>query len=237
MKKILLLSSFLMFNILIYSQGIVIEYNHIISFQSNGTEALYRLESVKNESIYYRINKEFIEKGGNDFLMLNENVVPFVYKNFKRKEIIYNRPIFNKIEFIIDKPPMQIWKLEDETKKIKSFTCKKATTLFRGRKYTAWYTEELPIIGGPWKFDGLPGLILSVASDDGVLSIEAVKIEQKQNLKIAKFKIEKEKLITWDEYCKRFRKVIERFRKNLKADADTDMDYNLDINLVEDIGL
>jgi GLPGLI family protein len=132
---------------------------------------------------------------------------------------------------------MQVWTLRNETKKIKSFTCKKATTTFRGRNYTAWYTEELSIIGGPWKFDGLPGLILSVSSEDKVLNIEATKIEKKSNLELTKFDIQEDKQINWEVYCIKYRKVIERIRKNMKADSDPDMEYDININLVEDIGL
>lgn len=41
----------------------------------------------------------------------------------------------------------------------------KATCRFRGRDYEAWYTPEIPRSEGPWKLQGLPGLILK-ASDN-----------------------------------------------------------------------
>ena len=52
------------------------------------------------------------------------------------------------------------WKIEKETKKLGKFNCKKATTSFRGRNYTAWFTTEIAVPFGPWKLNGLPGLIL-----------------------------------------------------------------------------
>ncbi len=130
---------------------------------------------------------------------------------------------------------MQVWTLKNETKKIKSFTCKKATTSFRGRTYTAWYTEELSVIGGPWKFDGLPGLILAVSSDDNVLSIEATKIEKKSNIKLTQFDLKKEKLITWEEYAQQMKKAIERMKKSALADSDPDVEYDFKIDIVEKI--
>lgn len=52
------------------------------------------------------------------------------------------------------------WKIQEDTKKIGSFKCKKATGNFRGRTYIAWFTEDIPLPYGPWKLYGLPGLIL-----------------------------------------------------------------------------
>lgn len=62
--------------------------------------------------------------------------------------------------YIAEKRPVIDWNLEQETKKIGEFKAHRATTTFRGRSYTAWYTLEVPLPYGPWKLQGLPGLIL-----------------------------------------------------------------------------
>ena len=54
------------------------------------------------------------------------------------------------------------WSLLTEKKIIKSFNCQKATTHFAGRDYIAWFTNEIPISEGPYKFNGLPGLIVEI---------------------------------------------------------------------------
>ncbi|CAM4207367.1 GLPGLI family protein [Gillisia hiemivivida] len=54
------------------------------------------------------------------------------------------------------------WKVENETKFIKEYKVQKATTSFAGREYVAWFATEIPISDGPYKFNGLPGLILEI---------------------------------------------------------------------------
>ena len=69
------------------------------------------------------------------------------------------------------------WKLKNEQKEISSFTATKATASFRGRNYTAWFTTEISVDAGPWKFHGLPGLILEVYDDEKGVQFLISKIE------------------------------------------------------------
>lgn len=62
--------------------------------------------------------------------------------------------------------PQMNWTLTEEIKTIKDLACKKATTCFRGREYVAWYAVDIPLDCGPWKFHGLPGLIVELADTD-----------------------------------------------------------------------
>jgi GLPGLI family protein len=62
--------------------------------------------------------------------------------------------------YVIENSKNIKWKLLDETKKLNNFLCQKASCDFRGRTYTAWFTIDIPVSLGPWKLNGLPGLIL-----------------------------------------------------------------------------
>jgi len=55
------------------------------------------------------------------------------------------------------------WKILPDKQNILSYNCQKATMSFRGRDYVAWFTTEIPVTNGPWKFGGLPGLILKLS--------------------------------------------------------------------------
>ena len=54
------------------------------------------------------------------------------------------------------------WKVCDEWKEVLGYRVHRAECTFRGRDYVAWFAPELPVSDGPWKFCGLPGLILEV---------------------------------------------------------------------------
>jgi GLPGLI family protein len=59
------------------------------------------------------------------------------------------------------------WKLDPQTDEISGYACKRATLDFGGRSYVAWYTTEIPISDGPYKFKGLPGLIVKIEDSAG----------------------------------------------------------------------
>ena len=69
------------------------------------------------------------------------------------------------------------WRLIPETDSICGYPCQKAVCEFSGRKYTAWFTFEIPVDGGPYRFRGLPGLILKIEDATGTYRWEAAGIE------------------------------------------------------------
>lgn len=57
------------------------------------------------------------------------------------------------------------WSLKGDSSIICGHKCYKATCSFRGRKWEAWYATDIPISNGPWKFSGLPGLVLKAEDE------------------------------------------------------------------------
>lgn len=100
---------------------------------------------------------------------------PYTYKS---SEGIFSNDFVENQEFVIKDAVRDFdWKLSDDhVIDILGYPCKKAETDFRGRHYIAYYTENIKDSNGPWKFSGLPGLILKVYSIDHYISYEAIKI-------------------------------------------------------------
>ena len=98
----------------------------------------------------------------------------------KSTDSIYSVNAFtltSKMIYSKEKRPEIKWEFGDETKKIGKFLCKKAIANFRGRKYICWYTEEIPLPYGPWKLQGLTGMILEATSEDNFFKINFKRIK------------------------------------------------------------
>lgn len=57
------------------------------------------------------------------------------------------------------------WSLTADTSNINGVLCQKAITELGNRTWTAWFTTEIPISDGPYKFAGLPGLVVQVQDE------------------------------------------------------------------------
>ena len=77
------------------------------------------------------------------------------------------------------------WNITNEKEKIEIYNTQKATTDFGGRIWTAWFTSEIPIQDGPYKFSGLPGLIIKLddsQNDYSWILVANKKLNQDLNL-------------------------------------------------------
>ncbi len=83
------------------------------------------------------------------------------YFNFKEKTLDTQKFIYGK-EAVHVKEDLHFleWEITNERKMIGSFETVKASTEFRGRNFTVWFSPELGNSVGPWKLNGLPGTIL-----------------------------------------------------------------------------
>jgi len=70
------------------------------------------------------------------------------------------------------------WEIGDSVNTVLGYECTVATAEYHGRKWTAWFSPEIPISDGPWKLTGLPGLILKATESTGQHYFTANGIEQ-----------------------------------------------------------
>ena len=132
--------------------------------------------------------------------------ISLIYKNYTSNKLFSIQDISLKYFIIEDSLSIFDWEIYDETKEILGFTCQLAKMNFRGRSYTAWFTSELPV-GGPWKYDGLPGMILSLSDDENFISYEAVGMKTiKTKLAEIENPHHQNKTISWQEFKDLYKK-------------------------------
>lgn len=90
-----------------------------------------------------------------------------VYDKYVMEAAVYTEP-FDEMQWII---------VEDSIKTILGYECILGQTDYHGRRWKAWFSPEIPVQDGPWKFHGLPGLILLAETDGAPFRFEATGIE------------------------------------------------------------
>lgn len=104
-----------------------------------------------------------------------------IMKNFREKNLSITGVIGTRRYTVETVLPKIDWVLHPEKKKIGNYTCQKATCSYAGREYIAWFTPELPFSDGPWKLNGLPGLILEARDTSNEVIFTFKKINRNED--------------------------------------------------------
>ena len=148
--------------------------NYTLSFYGNKSIGYYERKTTNpNPKI------EISETASEIMIKSSGNKVPFLYKDLAKNELLLTNNIFIRNYLVNDTLHRFEWHITGEQKKILDYTCTKATTTFRGRHYEAWFTEVIPFPNGPWKFGGLPGLIMEVYDSEKIYKYELSGIDLK----------------------------------------------------------
>ncbi|MFT6096031.1 MAG: GLPGLI family protein [Mariniflexile sp.] len=152
------------------NKALVAEYTYS-NRSSNRIEVLIANET---EGFYQVLNKKALEKStpktelkdGSYTIsgLKNSTFSNFIFLNVSDTLNYSYLKTQNQEMMVLDEMPKLEWKLLKEDKLIDKYICKKAEVQFRGRKFTAWYAPEIAVPFGPFKFKGLPGLIINVES-------------------------------------------------------------------------
>lgn len=210
----------------IFGQYLKVSYNYntniadvSMSFQANSelildeSKSIYKIDFANSNSSM--IDDESV------FVVKPKKGEVFYYKDYNTDSIYYDNVVI--FRHYPTKDPLNIfkWELTFETKKILGYECQKAVMQHYGRIYEAYFTTELEFNrGGPWKFDGLPGVILEIKSKDNYLSITANEIQLKnESIIINNPYPKKQKYIDFLEYKRLFN---QKYKENNKTEITSD---------------
>lgn len=109
-----------------------------------------------------------------------------IYKNHRTRRITFKTLCYwrdwGKYCILEDSLDAVSWTIHPDQKTFGSYACTKATGHFRGRDYEAWFSPDVPIPSGPFKFGNLPGLILEMHSLDGLVHFYFKSLEMDNNI-------------------------------------------------------
>lgn len=157
------------------------------------TLSLGNIYTKQMSSLYYGIdNLQRKAPKGSSFNVEGRGLAAtIIYKNKKTNQMEVNVKLTDHNTYrYIESIPKQVWEILNQRKQILGYSCQAATTTYLGRTYTAWFAPTIPIHEGPWKFSGLPGLILEVSDSRGHYVFKCIGLERpKQQEFIEKYKI------------------------------------------------
>jgi GLPGLI family protein len=117
------------------------------------------------------------DENGNIKLTIPNKNQQTIFINYKDKKITELKKFKSKY-LVEDTLSFPQWNITDEIKNVNNYKCQKATTFFKGREYEVWYAIEYPTIFGPWKLNGLPGLIIFAQDKKSEVFFEAIEIKK-----------------------------------------------------------
>jgi len=130
-------------------------------FTAIGQDSILKvqIDAMQKAGVYKDLSKsfkmpKFSEKIVKTYPDMKIQYIERIASGFSPMNIAYNETV--KFD----------WKISNEKAKIGAYNAQKATTEFAGKKWTAWFSSELPFQDGPYKFSGLPGLIVKI-EDEG----------------------------------------------------------------------
>lgn len=149
------------------------------------------LDIVNNISIF----REKIDRNqdsialNNGFPMLpngfeNQFYIKKDFANIKTSKIITN----GHLHFLLPITEKLDWKISNKKRKIGIYNCQNAELNYGGRTWEAWFTTDIPISDGPYIFNGLPGLIISISDHSNDYSFNLIQAKKNLNIFDARIK-------------------------------------------------
>lgn len=142
-----------------------------VFLDTDGQHSIFFSENkLKKDSVFAALRKikSFDLSATKDF----ETKVNYqIKKDYANQAVTYvNRVSQDTYEYTETQP--MAWEILPDTQTIGSYAVQKAKVNYGGRVWYAWFTTDIPFPDGPYKFFGLPGLIVKVEDDKGHYSFD-----------------------------------------------------------------
>lgn len=138
-------------------------YDKYRSTQPQFTKYRSKLFFNKNQSLF-KPNLEDNNNAKGSWWGANTTQINEVSTDFSNSKFTTIKKVFEEDFLVKDSLRKIDWKITSEVREIAGYNCRRANALIMDSIYVvAFYTDEIPVSGGPESFTGLPGMILGVA--------------------------------------------------------------------------
>jgi GLPGLI family protein len=149
-------------------------------------------------------------------LVLNTglNYRNIVIQESGKNELWETRSVKGTNYLVTDRFPEILWNTDyTDTDTLSKFVCHKATANYRGTKLVAYYTNDIPVPVGPYKFGGLPGLIVMLyneGANPNYWMLQEVSYPHEGSVPLDKGYLYSLPKLTLQEYIKKSDEVVEQ---------------------------
>ncbi|MCH5320033.1 MAG: GLPGLI family protein [Paramuribaculum sp.] len=130
-----------------------------VTFSNNPDKELWTDLDMQNKKTKYRFTGDILLDYPSGQLTYTDIVTPF-YQEYTES--------YPSIE----------WNIGEERDTVCGYLCTRATGSYGGREWEVWFAEEIPSQMGPWKFSGLPGLIMKARDTEGIHDFQAISFRE-----------------------------------------------------------
>ncbi|MGE8529056.1 GLPGLI family protein [Chryseobacterium rhizosphaerae] len=145
------------------------------------TRENYYLDITKDDLTYYnRLNyiSDSLFMATGQYAFKGNRLTSFLIKK-NDSNIYQSYEYIGDVNFYkLPEEPKQQWTITDSIKISNNLTLQKAITKFGGRNWIAWFTKDIPMPYGPYKFNGLPGLIMELYDTQKNYYFNVIKSEK-----------------------------------------------------------
>lgn len=159
----------------------------------------YAANTIQRDSLFTRMRQTH-QFNAQAFQNLRSNIPYIITKDYTNQTITFQDRIGRSQYQYTETDPFH-WKILPQTLKIGDYNTQEAETTYGGRTWKVWFTTDVPFFDGPYKFSGLPGLIVKAEDSKGDYSFDLMQTKKipapfdvqsfGQVIKISKDKFEK----------------------------------------------
>lgn len=153
---------------------------------NDGKSLFQALEQRQQDSVIFFHNPDLSNRTSYGGGIIAKPINKFSYKIIKEDRMIkvydsaFGLNLNGKdILYVYEEPLDSLpWQIKEDTLHFANWICQRAELEYGGRRWTAWFAPDVPVFDGPYKFAGLPGLIIKITDEKEFWDFELLSLKQ-----------------------------------------------------------